>query len=83
MEFFGILRFAQDDSKGKSRFLSGMTDEKQEQRQWQNMLGFVPGGLYSIGEGYVNGVAFDDAVTGRRRLGDHGTDGGGLRGGRD
>jgi hypothetical protein len=45
-DFLGILCLGQDDSKDKSRFPSGMTTKKQEQRQWQNVWGFVPGGLY-------------------------------------
>jgi hypothetical protein len=71
MEFFGILRCAQDDSKGKgkdksrSRFPSGMTTKKQ-----------------LVGEGDVDGVAFDDAVASGGCLRYDGAEGDGLKGGR-
>jgi hypothetical protein len=96
VEFFGILRYAQDDGKRKDRFSwrslgdGGQSRNelggKWQERRWRQIAEttmaakFVRlcGWMYLVGEGDVDGVAFDDSAASGGCLRDDGADGDGL-----
>ena len=82
MEFFWVLPLrqaqGQDDSKDKSRFLPHSASLRVRKSKMQNAVDRIR----LVGEGDVDGVAFDDTMAREWRLGYDGADGESLRGGR-